>query len=226
MWSEFNYTKIQNVLDRLLRHPLLQDLSLEAAVQYTVDFLGIVGLPKSYEDKIASIEINNYRGVLPCDIVAINQVKHGNSYLQGMSDTFGKCYNKLNSPESFKTQGNIIYTSFKEGNIDVSYKAIPVDEHGFPLIPDNSIFLKTLELYIKKEWFTILFDLGKINNAVLQNTQQEYAFKVGQLRNEFIIPSVSEMEAITNMLNTLIPRVNEFSKGFRTLGNKEYINKH
>lgn len=226
MWSEFNYTKIQNVLDRLLRHPLLQDLSLEAAVQYTVDFLGIIGLPKSYEDKIASIEINNYRGVLPCDIVAINQVKHGNSYLQGMSDTFGKCYNKLNSPESFKTQGNIIYTSFKEGNIDVSYKAIPVDEHGFPLIPDNSIFLKTLELYIKKEWFTILFDLGKINNAVLQNTQQEYAFKVGQLRNEFIIPSVSEMEAITNMLNTLIPRVNEFSKGFRTLGNKEYINKH
>lgn len=226
MWSEFNYTKIQNVLDRLLRHPLLQDLSLEAAVQYTVDFLGIIGLPKSYEDKIASIEINNYRGVLPCDIVAINQVKHGNNYLQGMSDTFGKCYNKLNSPESFKTQGNIIYTSFKEGNIDVSYKAIPVDEHGFPLIPDNSIFLKTLELYIKKEWFTILFDLGKINNAVLQNTQQEYAFKVGQLRNEFIIPSVSEMEAITNMLNTLIPRVNEFSKGFRTLGNKEYINKH
>ena len=69
-------------------------------------------------------------------------------------------------------------------------------------------------------------DLGKINNAVLQNTQQEYAFKVGQLRNEFIIPSVSEMEAITNMLNILIPRVNEFSKGFRTLGNKEYINKH
>lgn len=227
MWSEFNYTKIQVVLDRILRHPLLADLTLEAAIQYTIDFLGIMGLPKTYEDKISKVEIENYRGLLPCDIVSINQVKHGDTYLQGMTDTFGKCYNKdITSPESFKTQGNIIYTSFKEGNIYISYKAIPVDENGFPLIPDNAVFLKALELYIKKEWFTILFDMGQITPAILQNTQQEYAFKAGQCHNEFIMPSVSEMETITNMLNTLIPRVSEFSKGFKTLGNKDYIKKH
>lgn len=227
MWSEFNYTKIQLVLDRVLRHPLLQELSLEAAVQYTIDFISIVGLPAVYEDKVDCVEIKNYRGMLPCDLIAINQVKHGNIYLKGMTDTFGSDYNKdIASEETFKTQGNIIYTSFKEGKIDISYKSIPVDEHGFPMIPDNSIFLKALELYIKKEWFTVLFDLGKLNNAVLQNTQQEYAFRVGQLTNEFIIPSVSEMESITGMLNTLIPRVSEFSKGFKTLGVKEYIKKH
>lgn len=218
MWSEFNYTKIHTVLDRMLRHPLLSDLTLESAIHYTIDFLSIMGIPKTYEDRTTSVHISNYRGVLPCDVIAINQVKIGDTCLQHMSSTFvGRNDSKI---PSYKTQGNIIYTSFKEGCIDIHYKAIPVDEQGFPLIPDNNVFLKALELYIKKEWFTILFDLGKINNAVLQNTQQEYAFKVGQCRNEFIMPSVSEMETITNMLNTLVPRVGEFSKGFKTLGSK------
>ena len=90
------------------------------------------------------------------------------------------------------------------------------------MIPDNSIFLKALELYIKKEWFTIQFDMGKIAPAVLQNVQQEYAWKVGQLNTEFILPSVSEMEAISNMMNQLLPRTNEFRKGFKPLGNREY----
>lgn len=38
-----------------------------------------------------------------------------------------------------------------------------------------------------------------------------------------MIPSVSEMESITNMFNQLIPRVNEFNKGFRHLGDREYL---
>ena len=68
---------------------------------------------------------------------------------------------------TFKTQGQIIYTSFKTGNILVSYKAIPIDKDGFPLLIDNSAFLRALELYIKREIFTILFDENKISPAVL-----------------------------------------------------------
>jgi hypothetical protein len=124
---------------------------------------------------------------------------------------------------SFKTQGSIIYTSFKDGNLDISYKSLPVDNEGFPLLPDEPTFLRALELYIKKQWFTILFDMSKISPAVLQNTQQEYAFAAGACNNTFIIPSVSEMEAIKNMWNQLIPRTNEFKNGFKSLGYKEHL---
>ena len=101
-----------------------------------------------------------------------------------------------------------------------------MDEEGLPMLPDNPIFLKALELYIKKEWFTILFDLGKIQPAVLNNTQQEYAFKAGQCNSEFTTPSPSEMESISGILNQMIPRVNEFRKGFKDLGNKEFLKLH
>lgn len=230
MVNNFNYINIREILSRLLRHPLLQELNLESAIQYTLDFIGVMGLPNVFEDKqtIQPIEIKEHRGELPCDLISINQVRvHKTKQpLVSMTDNFNgmdRHRRHLESTPSFKTQGRVIFTSLRETQLDISYKGIMVDEEGLPLLPDNNIFLKTLELYIKKEWFTILFDLGKISPAVLQNTQQEYAFKAGQCNSEFRIPSVSEMEAFTNMWNQLIPRVNEFNHGFKGLNNKEYI---
>lgn len=228
MWSEFNYVRLPEILSRVMRHPLLTDLNLETAIQYTLDFFAVMGLPNIYADKVTTICIDNYRGVLPCDLIAINQVRLARNgvCLRAMTDSFNGTHPEDKGELSFKTQGSVIFTSFKDGDIEISYKAISTDDDGLPLLPDNPIFLKALELYIKKEWFTILFDMGKISPAVLQNTQQEYAFKAGQCNNEFMIPSVSEMESITRMLNTLVPRVSDFKKSFRHLGDTEYLKLH
>lgn len=232
MVNNIQYINIRTIADRLMRHPLMVDLTLEAIIQHTVDFIGIVGLPAIYYDKVDTVDISNYRAALPCDLIAIRQVKDAKSNisLRATTDTFHLIHDGKNptmrEEGTFKTQGNIIYTSFKEGKIAIAYRAIPVDEEGLPMIPDNSIFLKALELYIKKEWFTIQFDMGKIAPAVLQNVQQEYAWKVGQLNTEFILPSVSEMQAITGIFNQLLPRVTEFKKGFKYLGDTEYIKSH
>jgi hypothetical protein len=171
------------------------------------------------------LEICCYRSVLPRDLIQITAVKDSksNQYLRHMSK---HVFDKSNNNLTYKTQGNLIYTSFKDGKLELYYKALPTDENGVPLIPDNPIFLKALELYIKKEWFTILFDLGKINQQVLHNTQQEYAFKVAQCTNMFIIPSVSEMQTITNMLNKLLPDNRQFETGFKNLGVKEELKKN
>ena len=72
MVNNYQYVNIREILSRILRHPLLQDLTLEAAIQYLTDFLGIMGLPTTYVDKIETIEICNFRGLLPCDLISIN----------------------------------------------------------------------------------------------------------------------------------------------------------
>lgn len=225
MVKEYNYINIKEVLSRILRHPLLQDVSLEQAVQYTIDFIGIFGMPKLYTNKEEEIQIEEYRGLLPCDLISIIQVKDTSTghCLRSMTDNF---YPKDSSSLTFKTQGSVIYTSFKNGNVLISYKSIPVDKDGLPLLIDNPVFLKTLENYIKKEVFTILFDMGKITPAVLQNTQQQYAWLAGQLQSEFTIPSISEMESLKNSWCKLLQNNNEFSNGFNSLGNKEYIKVH
>ena len=232
MIKEISYISIKEILSRLLRHPLLQDITLEQVVQYTLDFIGIFGMPKLYQDREEVVNIDNYRGKLPCDLISINQVKdcRSNLCLRSTTDNFmsHEDYNnttgyRIPQEKTFKTQGHIIFTSFKEGEILVSYKSIPLDTDGFPLLIDNSLFMKALETYIKKEVFTVLFEMGKVSMAVLQNIQQQYAWLAGQLSSEFTTPSISEMESISNMFCQLIPRVTEFSKGFKNLGNREYI---
>jgi hypothetical protein len=80
---------------------------------------------------------------------------------------------------TFKTQNRVIFTSFEEGEVKVSYKAIPVDDDGLPLVIDNSPYLRALEAFIKKEVFSYKFDEGKINERVLSHAEQEYAWRAG-----------------------------------------------
>ena len=69
----------------------------------------------------------------------------------------------------------------------------------------------------------MLFDMQKRNNQILANTQQQYAWAVGQLNSEITKPTFGEMESITNMLTSALIRTNEFSDGFIKAGNKEFL---
>lgn len=224
MIKEIQYTNIRRIMDELNKHPLLSDITLEQVVSYLVTFINIFGIPKLYQDKETLIKIEQYRGLLPCDLVSINQVMDCKTKLclRSSTNTFTNCDSKY----TFRVQGRAIITSLQEGEIMVSYKSIPIDEDGFPLLIDNSVFIEALKEYIKKEYFSILFDLGKINQAVLQHTEQRYAWLAGQLRSEFTIPSVSEMESIKNMWTRPIQNNNEFYTGFKNLGNQEPLKIH
>ena len=231
------YISIKQILDDILAHPLMTDLTLERAVNYTVQFIRIVGMPQLFLENTADIVIKDYRGVLPCDYINMIQVRDERGYCYRYStDSFhlsnkeinkqSKYYVRDNPDLTYKIQGNCIFTSIKDCTIEIAYEAIAVDKDGYPLIPDNASFVKALELYIKREWFTILFDLGKISAQSLQNVQQQYAWYVGQAQSDLVSLTVDQMESLCNMLTTLIPRVNEHKRGFKDLGNKEYLRLH
>lgn len=256
MVTDIQYTNIRRVLDDITDHPLLRDVTLEQVIKYTIRFISLHGYPQLYQDKITRIEIKEFRGMLPCDLISIIQVKDLKSgvCLRSMTDTFiqglkpkdsytrkGKdLLNNISSQGNiyippkdvpygeltFKTQGRVIFTSFPNGEIEIAYKAIPVDEDGFPLLIDNETYLNALEAYIKMKVFTVKFDTGKIQTSILQNAQSDYAWAAHLVKQEFLMPSVSEMESITRMLNTMIKPVTHFDNGFINLGNREYLRKH
>lgn len=218
------YVNIRLILDKTLRHPLMQDLSLETAVDYTVDFMRIVGVPQMFDEKVTTLNIVDYKGKLPDDYYQMIQVRKpkGNSFRYS-TDTFHFSPNKGQSDFTYKIQGGYIYTSLREGEIEISYEAIAIDDEDYPLLPDNSSFTRALELYIKKQWFTILFDLGKIQPQVLQNVQQEYAWAVGDCQSEFNRLTIDKAESFYNSWRTLILRNTEHSTGFINNGIKERL---
>ena len=224
------YISLKEILDNLLDHPMLREVSFERAVNYTQSFMRIVGCPKIFEEKTAIIEIEDYRGVLPCDFNEIIQVRTHNTcddnykVFRYSTDNFHMSENKQDSFDlTYKIQGNVIFTSMKEGTIEIAYNAFVVDSDGYPMVPDNSTFIRALELYIKKQCFTVLFDLGQINQAVYHNVCQEYAWAVGQAQSDLIRPTIDQMQAITNSLNTLIWRTTEHNNGFINNGSAEKI---
>lgn len=228
MVRHVDYISVREVLARVARHPLLQNIDLEAGVQYTLDFIGIMGLPNMHIDKQECVDIKDFRGVLPCDLIIINQVRDERTglCLRSMTDNFNGASRNVNSEATFKTQGRYIYTSFPHGKVRISYQATMIDEDGIPMLPDHPVFLKALEDYIKVQYFTVLYDVGKIRQDVLSHAEQEYAWSAGKCQNSFTLLSVSEMESLTGMMHRLIPSRREFDKGFKTMGDKEHYRRH
>lgn len=264
------FISIKAILDRLLRHPLMQDLQLETAIDYTVDFMRIVGYSGMFESKIESIKVTNYRANLsnlqlkPYKILGVRYkdtyLKYANDYfhpalgtqqdvedpqpvynprekfdfsnittddieVQGSILKFMGTFEFVNNMKAYynsgklsnytyKIQGNCLFTNIQSGDMDVAYIGIPVDEEGFPMILDNSSYLRALELYIKKQWFTILFDMGKIQGPVLQNVQQEYAWAVGDCESEFNRMTVDQAEYFYSTMKN----IHNESYGFKYLG--------
>lgn len=253
MVTEIQYTNINRVLDNLHDHPMLSDITLEQVVRHTIRFISKHGYAKLYQNKQEDVEIHDFRGTLPCDLISITQVKDRltNVCLVAITNSFspngpkckGKgCIDPMNNVHkmkpwyihagkpypgepAFKTQGRIIYTTFPEGVVTVAYRAIPVDEDGYPLLIDDETYLDALEAYIKMKVFTVKFDQQKISAGVLQNAQTDYAVASRLLLSHMTLPTPSEAETLARAWNTLIPNMRHFSNGFRHARDREFLKK-
>lgn len=211
-------------MDKLHRNPLLSDITLETVVDYTVDFMRIVGTPRVFTDKVVELTVVDYKTALPEDWYENIQIRFGEEVFRYSSDTFHLSRNTVNSMPTteitFVVQGNYIHTSIEKGIIELSYRAIDTDTEGYPLLPDNSNFTRALELYIKQQYYTILFELGKITSQVYGNTQQQYAWAVGALETDMQRLDLSRAETFFNSYSTLLIRKNQFQRGFKGNGDK------
>ena len=223
------YTNIRLIADNIMKHPLMQDINFETIIDYVVSFMRIVGAPSLYEEKVVTLEVKDYRAMLPCDFNEIIQIRDSNTKVAYIYST--NSFHMGNNIEveeelTYKIQGSIIYTSKREGCIDIAYRAIAVDDEGYPLLPDNSSFTRALMAYIKKEWFTVLFDMGKIQPAVFQQAKQDYAWAVGDCETEFTRLSLDKAQSLFNSWNRLLLRTKEHASGFRFNNNREQIKLH
>ena len=227
-------TNIRRIADRIKRHKMTKDIPFEAIIEHTVDFLELLGCPALYDEKTATVEIRNWRGALPCDFHEMHQVRiaptQGREYWRkfiGASPVFRASTDSFHMSEfkpdmpldlTYMIQNQVIFTSTKDMDIEIAYEAFAVDEEGYPLLPDNASFLRGLEAYIKMKWFEDKFDEGTISQAVMDRTDREYAWAVGDAEQELGRLTVDEAQTLFNSFKTLLPRNRQHQAGFATLG--------
>ena len=232
--TKMDYINVNVIADRIKRNKLLEDIPFETILDYTFEFIKIVGMPKVFLEKTALIEVNDYRGVLPCDLYDIIQVRttHGD-YFRGSTDNFHMSPDKNKDGNvrrdtgiTYKVQGTCIFTSMPKCTLEIAYRAFPLNDEGMPLIPDNGSYARALQEYIIVECYNDLFDQGKITQQVFESRKQKYAWAVGQAQTDLIRPSLDQMTSISNMWNKLLPSKKDYNNGFVSEGAVQLLRRH
>ena len=229
---------IGNILWKVLKQPIVQDLKYEDAAEYAIEYLRLIGAPLSFEDKVIRIKLNNYKGLLPPNLISLRGIEYSDCectggiamrYASNIYHTDIK--NDRDCDDYYKeytyiTQNNIITTSMKDGWINISYSALATDEFGYPLIPDNESFKVGLEYYIIHRTLEGLWSMGKITDKVFQYYEQKRHYYSAQATNSMTIKNMDQMETMFNAINRMIIDVNPHQTFYKNFGIKEIVKRH
>ena len=229
---------VGNILWKVLKQPIVQDLKYEDAAEYAIEYLRLIGAPLAFEDKVIRIKLNNYKGLLPSNLITLKGIEYADCECNGgvaMRYASNIYHTDIENDRNCKnttqeytyiTQNNVITTSMKDGWINISFNAIATDDFGYPLIPDNESFKVGLEYYIIHRTLEGLWSMGKITDKVFQYYEQKRHYYSAQAINSMTIKNMDQMETMFNALNRMIIDVNPQETFYKNFGVKEIIKKH
>lgn len=108
----------------------------------------------------------------------------------------------------YYTEMDYIVTSVCDGKIRVHYKAFPVDEDGFPLIPDEENYKEALYWYVRAKMVGAGWDDKQFNEGVLMERFELYGARAIA---KISYPSVEQKDAMVSRMTRLIMPENYWS---------------
>lgn len=132
------------------------------------------------------------------------------------TDNFGNSFtnleggnaNGLKEPYRYDINDNYITLNVKEGKVCIAYVAIPIDENGYPRIPDNESYKEAITKYITMKLDYILWRNGKISDKVFQHSEREWLWYCGAAKGDGLMPNIDKMEKIKRQFVKLLPNIN------------------
>lgn len=245
----YKFTSVKNVLEGLYRDLHIQEeINYLDVYEWIGEALEAIGVHGQFSHIVQSIDICNFRAELPCNFHKLLQINYLNSPLVIASSTFNNILptkNLINEPlvingieESFPQliasngvdipwtytiNNNFIFTNFNKGTISMSYVGIPVDEEGFPLVPDNYYFIRAMKAYVTMKLDYIGWRTNKLTKDVYKDSEEKWEFYCMGAKGAGLMPNIDKAESIKNQWVRLKPRQNEYDSFFQTLGQKERL---
>lgn len=132
-------------------------------------------------------------------------------------------------PEYFIKPGWLV-TNKSKGYIRLAYKAIAVDERGYPLIPDLSSYQEAIYWYVTMKlcfpkWVKGTLGGKGVNTGqnIYTYTQQQWNFYRNQAYAEAMMPTADDMQNIKNDWNKLVPEWDANETFFKDINKQQDI---
>lgn len=191
------------------------DRLIGEAVDWIGDALEAIGCTEQLVDKTAFLTVKNNKVVIPCDLYLIKSISYKSMFLRYGSQTFNydmhcdDCVNAsiMNVDFSYTVNPNYINTNVPDDEvICVSYQAFPVDEEGFPLIPDKEAVTQCL--FWKLTYMLMLGGFEHPNREMsLTYAENHYMKYRGEAENLLAMFDIPRMESFKNQWVRLIPNI-------------------
>jgi hypothetical protein len=238
------YVSLETIIAKVYRDLGLSDsINIGDAIEWAGEAMDLIGATIYLEDKVEAVDIREYKGKLPCELHYIRTAsanamsldQETDCDIKSMSftpmryttDTYhhwkcGKSQDHLcTSDVTYNINDDFIFTSFEEGKVLISYRALPVDSRGYPKVPDDSKFKEAVAAHIKWRLGFIRWSNGKMPGAVYQVIERDRDWYIGAAQNRDKMPGMDMLESIKNNWLRLIPKINQHKDGFKSAGSAE-----
>ena len=179
---------------------------------------------------IAKTTDNDLRD-LNARIVVLENTLMGGQTMQNV-ETLQYCTSTMNAgrecadcanegPDCYFIENDHIKTSFSDGMLCMSYKAMPTDPDCYPLVPDDISYREAMFWYIYKKM--LLGGMRKDNGIQYDFADQKWKYYCTQARNAAVFPDLDRWENFMNQWVRLIPNINRHSFTFDNLAEREDI---
>ena len=207
------------------------EINEQDVVEWVAEGLSLIGSYAQNEEIGVVLDVTNHRVQLPCNFLFLKDINYNGKPLSWSNKSAA---NNYNCPEcaivtcctdyNFYIQDGYINTSLESGKLCITYLGIPVDEEGFPLVPDDVYFDKALKAYVTYMFDKIQFRKGQLPDAVFKYSEREWLFYVGSARGSANMPNLAKLDQLQKIWVRLIPKPHEYSSNFRNLENHERRN--
>ncbi len=123
--------------------------------------------------------------------------------------------------QDYRIDLDTITVGFKTGNLTIQYQAIPIDEEGFPLVPDTPMYDDALFWRIA----SMMALQGKLKNKDLSfdYCDQKWKRYCRGAYSDSMMPDLDGMERLKNQFYQLKPNLHQYDNLFNTLGQRQTL---
>lgn len=125
-------------------------------------------------------------------------------------------------PITFVMNSSTITFNKKEGKVCMAYTSFPVDEEGFPKIPDDAKIKAAVVMYITERLDYRAWRTGKLTDKMYQDSKRERNWAIAAAYNYVRTADIHQMESMKNMLIKMVVRKDEYMNNFKNMSKQGY----
>jgi hypothetical protein len=194
---ELRLREVEGVIAKIVRDLGIGDREIpyQDFIEWFYEGLQQIGAYSQFQERLmVPIEIVDYRGKLPRDFYTMIANPHISAY---------------------KVNHDTITTNIKNGTLKINYLSMPVDDRGYPLIPDNVAFDNALMWKVAFN-MSIRGDLPN-KNLTLEFCQAQWFKYCRQARAQANAFSPDNLERHRDMRHKIVPDIHQYDVDFHRL---------